>query len=68
MSGGFAVLLALAGGVLIVLGIRGTYSDVTTVVLHPTSPKGSEPGGAGLAREPSIPGVGGSAGGAGGKK
>ena len=50
MTGGVATLLALLGLALIVAAIRGTYSDLVFVVLHPA--KGSEPGGAGLSHEP----------------
>ena len=54
MSAGIAVILALAGGVLIVMGARGTYPDIWDVLAHPA--KGKEPGGAGLAKEPGAPG------------
>lgn len=41
MSGGVAVLLALAGLLLIILGVRGTYADAMSVLLHGNN--GSEP-------------------------
>ena len=41
MSGGVAVLLALAGLLLIILGVRGTYSDAFGAVLQDNN--GSEP-------------------------
>ena len=44
MSAGIAVILALAGGVLIVMGARGTYPDVWDVLMHPAN-KGSEKAG-----------------------
>ena len=42
MSGGVAVLLALAGVLLIILGAKGTYADALSVLLHPGN-NGSEP-------------------------
>lgn len=40
MSGAVAVMLAALGLALIVVGIRGTYGDVTALLLHPS--KGHE--------------------------
>lgn len=43
MSGGVAIVLAAIGLVLIIAAIRGTYPDLTTILLHPpTAPKGSD--------------------------
>ena len=42
MSGGVAVLLALAGVLLIILGVKGTYADALSVLLRPGN-NGSEP-------------------------
>ena len=64
MSGGVAVLLAALGIILIIAGIRGTYSDVALALLHPVNAPGKEAHAPGTI-DPSIPGVGG---GAGGKK
>ena len=41
MSGGVAVLLALAGVLLIILGVKGTYADAMGTLL--VSNNGSEP-------------------------
>ena len=41
MSGGVAVLLALAGLLLIIMGVKGTYADAMAVLLQGN--KGSEP-------------------------
>ena len=37
MSGGVAVLLALAGLLLIIVGVKGTYADAMNVLLHARS-------------------------------
>ena len=44
MNAGVAIILALAGGVLFVMGARGSYTDVWTVIAHPATNKGSEQG------------------------
>lgn len=41
MSGGVAVLLALVGLLLIILGVRGTYSDAFGAIIQGNN--GSEP-------------------------
>lgn len=55
MSAGVAIILALAGGVLIVMGARGTYPDVWDVLMHPATNQGSEQG-VGIIEPTSEPG------------
>lgn len=45
MSGGVAVLLALAGLLLIILGVRGTYSDAMGALLLGNNGSNSTTGG-----------------------
>ena len=42
MSGGVAILIALAGLLLIILGVKGTYASAMSVLLQPGN-NGSEP-------------------------
>lgn len=45
MTSGVAILLMLLGGLLCVAAIRGTYSDVAFVFLHPATSPGKESSG-----------------------